>query len=197
MPPAEAIQHYLLGAWRMMNGRADGLRMLDLSADGFWTSFYAIAIALPAMLVGWVAVAADFSVLDPDSTRLSLVLRLAMVDLTVWVLPLVALALIAPRLGIAGRFVHFVVASNWSSAIIVWMMLPPALLQLFLPEAEDVATLISLVLFLAAQVFSWRLTNVAIDKGPAMATGVFAGMFIAMLFVLFGMQDLLGLTPSR
>ena len=40
---------------------------------------------------------------------------------------------------------------------------------------------------------SWRLTNVAIGKGPAVATGVFAAMVAASLFVLFGMQDLIGL----
>ena len=47
MPSAENIQLYLTGAWRMMMGKADGLRLLDLSVDGFWNSFFAIVIALP------------------------------------------------------------------------------------------------------------------------------------------------------
>ena len=61
--------------------------------------------------------------------------------LSVWVLPLVGLALVAPRAGIGGRFVHYVVASNWASAIIAWLMLPAALIRLFLPSTNEFAVL--------------------------------------------------------
>ena len=194
MPTAEEIMTALSGAWRMMNGRSEGLRMLDVSADGFWTSFFAIAVALPALFLGWVSVANDMVAFDPDGPgRASLILRLAIVDITSWLLPLVGLALVARRAGIGDRYVHYVVASNWATAIIVWIMLPPAMLHLFLPDAADAASLVSLLLFLFTMFLSWRLTNVAIGKGPAIATGLFAAMVVASLFVLFGMQDLLGL----
>ena len=50
-----------------------------------------------------------------------------MVDFGTWVLPLVLLWRSSRRaLGIADRFVHYVVASNWASALIVWLMLPAA-----------------------------------------------------------------------
>ena len=51
------IQSGLTGAWRLMMGRADGLRLLDLTADGFWNSFFAIIVALPPMALGWVLLA--------------------------------------------------------------------------------------------------------------------------------------------
>ncbi len=194
MPSAEDTQHQLHGAWRMMWGARDGLRMLDLSADGFWNSFFAIVVALPAMIVGWVGVANGVAELEPDvASRLSIVLRLAVVDIGSWVLPLVGLALIAGRAGVGDRFVAYVVASNWGSAVFIWMMVPPTLLQLVWPEAADLATLVSLALFLFTLVLSWRLTNVAIDKGPGVASAVFGGMFAASLAVLFGLQGLLGL----
>ncbi len=63
-------------------------------------------------------------------------LRLAMVDLGAWLLPLVALGLAARSIGIRGRYVHYVVATNWASAIVVWLMLPPSLLRLFAPGAR-------------------------------------------------------------
>jgi hypothetical protein len=66
MPSAENIQLYLTGAWRMMLGKADGLRLLDLSADGFWNSFFAIAIALPPLTVSWVGAANELSQLSAD-----------------------------------------------------------------------------------------------------------------------------------
>jgi hypothetical protein len=194
VPPAEQIHLQLTGAWRMMLGRTDGLRMLDLTADGFWTSFFAIVIALPAMFASWVSLANGMAVLDPEGPgRLSLIARLAVVDLSSWILPLVALALVAPRAGIGDRYVHYVVASNWATAIVVWIMLPPSILRFFMPDAADLSALVSLGLFILTLVFSWRLTNIAIGKGAAVATGVFAAMVAMSLFVLFGMQDLLGL----
>lgn len=194
MPAIEDVQQYLTGAWRLMLGKADGLRLLDLSADGFWNSFFAIAVALPALVVGWVGISNELDLFSADlGGRLSIMLRLAAVDLGAWVLPLVGLAAIAPRVGIADRFVHYVVATNWASAIIVWMMLPPALMRLFAPSLGEVGTLISLGLFVLSLVLSWRLTNAVIAKGAAVATAVFAAMFLASLLVLFSLQSMLGL----
>ena len=193
MPPAEDIQQYLSGAWRLMMGKPDGIRLLDISADGFWNSFFAIVIALPALAASWIAVANGIAQLADTGSRLSVILRLAVVDLGAWVLPLGALALAARPAGIADRLVHYVVATNWGSALLIWLMLPPALLKLFFPAAQDVSAVLSFVLFLASMVLSWRLTNLAIGKGAVMGSAVFAAMLIASLAVLFALQALLGL----
>jgi hypothetical protein len=183
----------LNGAWRLMLGKADGLRQFDLSADGFWNSFFAIVVAAPALIVGWVGLANEIGDPNAFAGRFSMLIRLATVDIGVWVLPLVGLALVAPRAGIGGRFVHYVVASNWASAIIAWMMLPAALIRLFLPSTNEFAVLASLLLFALSMVLTWRMTNVAIGRGAAVGTAVFAGMFVASLVVLFGLQALLGI----
>ncbi|TIT17243.1 MAG: transporter, partial [Mesorhizobium sp.] len=81
-------------------------------------------------------------------------IRLATVDIGAWVLPLIGLALVAPRVGVGGRFVHYVVASNWASAIIAWMMLPSALIRLFLTSANEVSGLVSLLLFALSMVLT-------------------------------------------
>lgn len=194
MPPAENVQQHLAGAWRMMTGRNDGLRMLDLSVDGFWNSFFAIVVALPALTVTWVTVANELAGADAFSFRLSVLARLAMVDLASWVLPIAVLAVAARPAGIAERFVPYVVASNWAQALIVWIMLPPSLLRLFWPDAQEPAAFASIVLVVVTLVLLWRLTNAAIDKGAGMATAVFFGMFAVSLAVLFSMQALLGLS---
>ena len=165
MPSVEDIQQYMTGAWRLMLGKPDGMRLLDISVDGFWNSFFAIIVALPALAASWIAVANDITELADMGSRLSIVLRFAVVDIGAWVLPLGALALVARPAGIADRLVHYVVATNWGSALLVWLMLPPALLKLFFPAAQDVSAALSLLLFLASMVLSWRLTNAAIGKG--------------------------------
>ncbi|WP_054311833.1 hypothetical protein [Mesorhizobium sp. 1M-11] len=192
MLAADEIQSSLAGAWRMMLGKADGLRLLDLSADGFWNSFFAIAIAAPALIVGWVGISNTAG--ETASGRFELLLKLAFVDIGTWVLPLLALAAVAPHGGLSARFVHYVVASNWASAIIAWLMLPGALIRLIFPAADQASGLVSLVLFFASLVLSWRMTNIAIGKGAAMATAVFAGMFAVSLIVLFALQKLLGIS---
>ncbi len=149
------------------------------------------------MVVGWAGVANELSTASADvGGRLSIVARLAAIDLATWVLPLVALAAIAKRAGIADRFVHLVVASNWASAVIVWIMLPPSLLGLFWPAASDASMLVSLALFILSMVLSWRMTNVAIGKGPAIATAVFVGMFLVSLAVLLILQSAFGLDAT-
>ncbi|RWB16311.1 MAG: transporter [Mesorhizobium sp.] len=193
MLSADETYASLAGAWRLMFGKADGLRMLDLSADGFWNSFFAIVVALPALIVGWVGIANEIGDPNAFAGRLGMLLKLATVDIGSWVLPLVALALIAPRAGIGGRFVHYVVASNWASAIIAWLMLPSALLRLFVSSADEISGLVSLLLFALSMVLTWRMTNATIGKGAAVGTAVFAGMFVASLLVLFGLQALLGI----
>ncbi|TPN84357.1 transporter [Mesorhizobium sp. CU2] len=194
MLSADETYASLAGAWRLMFGKTDGLRLLDLSADGFWNSFFAIVVAAPAMIVGWVELANEIGDPDAFTGRLGILIRLATVDIGSWVLPLVALALVAPRAGIGGRFVHYVVASNWASAIIAWLMLPSALVRLFLSSTSEISSGVSFVLFLLSIVLSWRMTNATIGKGAAVGTAVFVGMFMASLLVLFGLQALLGIT---
>lgn len=183
----------LAGAWRLMFGKTDGLRLLDLTADGFWNSFFAIVVAAPALIVGWVELANEIGDPNAFAGRLGMLIRLATVDIGSWVLPLVALALVAPRAGIGGRFVHYVVASNWASAIVAWLMLPSALVRLFFASSSEISNLVSLVLFALSMVLTWRMTNASIGKGAAVGTAVFVGMFVASLLVLFGLQALLGI----
>lgn len=197
MPTADEIEIYLKGALRLMRGKADGLKMLDLSADGFWNSFFAVVLALPAFVVGWVAVANDLS-RDPEIVggRFSIFFRLGFIDVGTWLIPLALLALAAKPAGLANRFVAYVVATNWAQVIIVWMMAPPALLQLFVPQARAFVEFATLTLFFVALGLTWRLTNAVLARGPAAATALFAAMLIAALFVLLTLQALLGLTPT-
>lgn len=192
MPPSEKIQASLAGAWRMMMGKPEGLRMLDLSADGFWNSFYAILLALPPLAVNWVPVALD--TLGPEATggeRFVYVLRLAVVDIGAWLLPLAILAAFSAQVGVRDRFVHYVVATNWATVPMVWIMLPASLLATFAPGMGDMLNVIALALFGVTMFFSWRVTNIAIGKGAAVGSGVFAGMFVLSILVMVALQSLL------
>ncbi|MDN5927877.1 MAG: transporter [Hyphomicrobiales bacterium] len=195
MPSADEIHQYLHGAWRMMLGKADGLKELDLSVDGFWNSFFAIVVALPALVVNWVTIADSYGELAINfNDRFAIFIRLAVIDLAAWLVPLAGLAAIAPTVRLADRFVHYVVASNWTTAIIAWLMVPPAALLLVMPDETDLAWFLSMVIFIASQIFVWRMTKVAIGKGAAVAGAVYAGMLAGSIVILIALQWLLGLT---
>lgn len=196
MPSGDEIQAYLAGAWRLMMGKPDGVRALDVSADGFWNSFFAILVAFPALSVSWAALAAELSE-DGLGSRYSILLRLAVIDVVAWVLPLLVLGLVARPAGILDRYPHFVVASNWASALLAWLMLPAGLLNLFAPEASDLNNTVSLVVFLAALVLSWRLTNAVLVKGAVVASAVFVGMVFAGIFLIVFLQGLFGLEGAQ
>ena len=51
MASADYALVHAAAAWRMMrSAKPDALRQMDLTADGFWSSFAAILWALPPML---------------------------------------------------------------------------------------------------------------------------------------------------
>ena len=193
MPSAENIQTYLAGVWKLMNGRQDGLRQLDLTIDGFWNSFFAIFVALPALGVGWVSFANELAGGDPFAYRLWILAKLAVIDLISWVGPIVLFALLARPVGLIDRFVPYVVASNWASAVFAWLLLPPAMIDLFWPESVDVTDLVSLVAIIVTLVFAWRLTNAVIARGAAVATAVFFAMIAVSVAILLVLQPMLGL----
>jgi hypothetical protein len=188
------IQRYIVGAWRMMTGKPEGLRLLDISADGFWNSFFAIVIALPAMIVGWVAdTNAVAPAMVPFATRLSVMLRLATVAIGTWIVPLVAFMLVSRRVGLADKVAQYVIANNWAQVVFAWMMLPPFILRLVYPPAQDFATIIAVGLFTASMVLDWQLTNSALGKGGGVATAVFVAMFVLVLVVEYIFHTAMGL----
>ena len=194
MPSSDNIQIYLTGAWRMMMGKADGLRLLDLTADGFWNSFFAIIVALPALMVGWVGVANEFSMASADfGSRLSIAARFAMIDLATWVLPIVVLAAVASRVGLADRFVHLVVASNWASALFIWISVPVPLAGLILALGPETRIMLSFMLLALNLFVTWRVVHIAVAKGPGMTTAIVAAMLVMSLVVQAFLMAALGL----
>lgn len=197
MPSTSDIRQYLTGAWRLMFGRQDGLKLLNISADGFWDSFFAIVVALPPLLIGWIAYANELGQ-APEiyGGKPSILVRLAVAELGEWVVPLVVLALAARQVGISDRFVHYVVASNWATAALLWVTLPLPLLQFVLPADSGLLLAAAFAVFVVSIIFSWRLTNATLNKGAVTATLVTAGMIVLSLLVSYLLQSALGLVVT-
>lgn len=192
MLDADYVQAHLSAAWRIMaTAKGDALPGMDISAEGFWRSFWSILLALPPMLLSWVAAAPDFS---EEGSALSLtVLRLGVADLAAWLLPIAGLAMVARTVGMGRSFAAYVIATNWGSAILVWLAVPPALVRLVSPGEPDPSGFLSLTIFLLSLVLGWRITHGALGRDAMFSTSIFIGMATASILVLVAMHGLMGL----
>ncbi|MHC1546959.1 hypothetical protein [Phyllobacterium sp. K27] len=198
IPDWNEIQRYLRGAWRMMNGHADGLEELDFSEDGFWQSFHAITISLPPLILGWIVFANDLVALRPETgSRLSIIGSAAFIDLATWILPLVILAFLVRPLGITKRFSPYVVATNWGSVIGVWLTVPATLARMVFPDWPALIGSLNMIIYAAIMVFTYRLVHVALKKSYLWSAGFFAALIVGSLLMVIVLQDALGIAmPS-
>ncbi|MCO4316916.1 hypothetical protein M8997_006955 [Phyllobacterium sp. 21LDTY02-6] len=198
IPDWNEIQDYLFGAWRMMTGHADGLERLDISEDGFWKSFHAITISLPPLILSWIIFANDLIAARPEAgSRLSIMGRVAFVDLTAWVLPLVLLALVARPLGISKRYSPYVVATNWGTVIAAWMMAPATVLRTLLPGWPAVTAALGLALYAMIMVLTYRLTHIVLKKSYAYSAAFFIALMVGSLFLMLLLQTALDISAPE
>ena len=89
MPGLEEVEAYVHGIFLLARNRAEGFKWLDISADGFWRSFWSIAYAVPALAVSWASYRALFlqAAGSGGAAGPGFVLRLALIDVATWVAP--------------------------------------------------------------------------------------------------------------
>src|SRR3978361_436158 len=133
MVSADECGRSLRGTAALLNRRAEGVAAFDVSEAGFWRSFSAIFLTLPAYVV---AVALERHSLGLDGTGtllfadLGLALRVAVAQLARFgALPIV-MVVIARRCGWGDRYVPFVVVTNWIGVFGSLVLAVPGLLFL-------------------------------------------------------------------
>lgn len=117
MPGLEEVRSYLAGLWLLIKGKPAGFAHLDLSDRGMMRSFFAILWCAPAIFFSWFWWRSAVLSVMPPNTSLGIVfyLRLAMVEVANWVVPLVFAGLVAWFIGIGERFSAVVACVNWLS----------------------------------------------------------------------------------
>lgn len=194
MPSGDEIQASLAASWRLMQGRADAVRQLDVSADGFWNSFFAIVVSLPPLFAVWTSEAIDIAPAPGAlGDRLGIVLRLGIIEIVIWVASVLPLAYVIYRMGRHDRVAPFVVSNNWASALLNWAILPFILLVSLVPSLADVGTVLLLAAVIATLVFAWRLNNAVLDMGLIVPTVMIVAMVGIALAVDYALRNLLGL----
>jgi hypothetical protein len=164
MNPVTEIAGGIYGAWRLARRDPAGLGWFDASERGFWHSFWAAALLLPAFLT--------MLVLDgvfQDGVARPLVVQLIAYVLRWTAFPL-AMAHIAVNLDRGQHYIRYIVAYNWSSVIQMALFLPIAVLgHLFPGGGFAMLNLMVVVVLLAYQAY---VAHVCLEVGLGTAVGV-------------------------
>lgn len=196
MPSFEEIQYYFSAVWRTMTGHPEALNNLNTSADGFWRSFYAILVALPPMLIGWVEIAARLTENSEDTVlRLLNTAKLGAIDMTVWLLPLLLIGFLSRSLGLERRFSTYVVATNWATALFAWIYAPLTFLNLLMPDLSSVLSGIGIGIVLATLILSYRLTRAALQRPHSFVAPFFLTVMMGSIILTIILQNLAGFMP--
>jgi len=174
MGPFANLPSSLSGAWDVMNGRADGLRKLDLTIDGFWRSFGAIVLILPVAVIAMVSERAILPAIGGEVAALTGGYVLAwLIAVTIdWLAFPVILALLAQPMGIATRFVPFIVARNWAAVLVNAIIAAPHLLHALGALPTGAMPFVQMILFGIVIWFAYIVVRTAMQVPPVLAVPI-------------------------
>jgi hypothetical protein len=161
---ADEVNRSFKGALDLLNSRVEGLKAFDMSERGFWRSFAAIWLTLPAYVVSLAFERLRLGLIQPDRTLLDSL----WIDLVVALghgagflaLP-VAMVWIARSFRLTDRYAPFVIVTNWINVLGLLVLSVPAMLLLLGWATPSLATLFGLafsVIILRLQWFATKAT---------------------------------------
>src|SRR5689334_20038653 len=144
---ADEVNRSFKGTLDLLHSRAEGLKSFDMSEHGFWRSFAAIWLTLPAYIVSLAFERLRLGLLQPDRSLLGnlwidLVVALGHVASFV-ALPL-AMIWVARSFNLTKAYVPFVIVTNWITALGLLVLSVPAMLLLLGWATPALASIFSL-----------------------------------------------------
>ncbi|KQY40770.1 hypothetical protein [Rhizobium sp. Root483D2] len=197
MPQIEEIGAYLKGVWLLILGDRSGFDWLDITVTGVWRSFAAFLWCLPAMAVGWAAWRLFYLEQMPTGTEtgLGFILKLFLVDMTMWIVPLVLVAVLAKPLGYGDMLASIIISTNWLAVPTVYAMAVPLAIRLVIPGGQGLAYLMSLILLLVNFTVIFRLVKTVTNNQLLLASAISALLILPSLMLSEALPPLLGLMP--
>lgn len=154
------------GAWLLARRNAAGLNFFDLSERGFFRSFWAAVVVLPAFLVLEIL---EGSFSGPNGALRPLLVQ-GIAYVIGWTAFPVVMVHIAEAMGRRQNYIRYIVAYNWSAVIQMMVFLPVALLGFAFPGAGT--AMAGLAVFVLILIYQAYVAHKALDVSPAMAAGV-------------------------
>ncbi|MGO4707182.1 hypothetical protein AB4072_15570 [Microvirga sp. 2MCAF38] len=172
---AEEVNRSLKGAIDLLHSRTEGLQAFDMSERGFWRSFAAIWLALPAYVVSVALERLRLGLLQPDRALLGSI----WVDLVVALgfaasflaLPL-AMIWISRKLHKTDRYVPFVIVTNWITVLALLALSIPALLLVVGWATPALASVFTVAFAIILMRLQWFATKETLGVSAGLAFGI-------------------------
>lgn len=197
MPSYAEVRLYLSGLWLLIKGDAQGFRLLDVSDRGMMRSFWAFVWCLPAVFLSWIWLRSLLVQNIPPGTRLGgmFFVRVAMLEVLNWLLPIVLAALICLFMGIHRKFPAIVVAINWLGVPFAWIYGLLCLVMLLLPVLTPFIGLIQLMLLMALVFAVSRIMRMICGPQLLMITALVLVLLVPNMILTGALQRFLGIYP--
>ncbi|WP_334174917.1 hypothetical protein [Pseudoxanthobacter sp.] len=198
--PAGLVAHViraLEGSIDVLFGRQKALAGFEFSVEAFWLSFGAIVLLVPALVISTVAeahLAVGLGLMEADSFPWTLLFATRAGELVIdWIgYPLILMALARP-LGIAPRFVPYVIVRNWSSVVAAAIYVLPELLFTFGLVDGEAWFLANLVVLVIVLFYHYRVARLALAAPVGLCIGLVALETVFSILVSVGFDRLIGL----
>ena len=192
----EEIGRSLSGAWQLFLNRPDAMRLFDVSVGGFWRSFGAIGLIVPAYAI--VAVVEQQLLLSdslPDESFgvAAFVLDKGLALSIDWITLPILLALLAGPLGIGRTYPAFVVARNWGAVIAILPFAAIDLLFAFGLLSAEVVGVLSPTMLIVILRYNFIIARRALGVGAGFALTLTVADFVLSLAIAQSVDWLVGI----
>jgi hypothetical protein len=191
---ADEVNRSFKGALDLLNSRVEGLKAFDMSERGFWRSFAAIWLTLPAYVVSLAFERLRLGLIQPDRTLLDSLwidLVVALGHVAGFVALPVAMVWIARSVRLTDRYVPFVIVTNWINVLGLLVLSVPAMLLLLGWATPSLASLFGLAFSIIVLRLQWFATKASLDLSGLAAFAVVLLGLVLNAFVGAVMRSLL------
>lgn len=198
MPSLHEVRLYLNGLWLLIQGDAQGFRLLDVSDRGMLRSFWAFVWCLPAAFASWFWLHEMMLKGMPQGARLGAVffMRTAMLEVLNWLVPLILAGLLCLLAGIQRKFPAIVITMNWLAVPFAWLYGILYLMMIAVPAVTPIVALLQLVILLAMVVSFSRIIRMIHGQQPLLVTAFVLVMLVPTMILAEALQRFLGIYPS-
>ncbi len=183
-PGLNEITASLLGALRLFRRDTGGLQDFNMTEEGFWRSFFAMALAGP------MSMCAELILSEPGThSALAMATRTGATLVLQWFGFVLLMFYFTQMTGLANRFLAFITAYNWCTVVASAIMLVPALFHAFGLAGRDLALLALFFFLLVMLSYSWFVAREALETSGGVAASIVAIDFFLALLI----ESLLGL----
>lgn len=175
----QEIRTSLNGAVLLAKRRPGALSYFNLSADGFYRSFYALLLAAPVFAL---ENAFDYRSFETDTALVPFILILCLALWVSWGSYLVVMGTVTRLMGLGDRFGAFVIVYNWVQLGLILVWLPVTVIATgILPPGFG--SMLNLIFIVATYVYLWYILKVTLRTSGFIAAGFAFLEFLVVILV--------------